>query len=214
MAIKKILVTGSAGFIGFHLCQALKNRGDHVIGYDNFNAYYSVDLKKARALQLEKREIPTVHADICDRETFQRCIEENGITHVVHLAAQAGVRYSLENPNVYVQSNLNGFVQILEILKTKPDIPFIYASSSSVYGLNRKVPFSETDPTDLPASFYGATKKSNEVIAYAYHHTFKIPMWGSVFSLCTDLGGRPDMAYYSFTKAILEEKPIKGLRPR
>jgi UDP-glucuronate 4-epimerase len=208
MAIKKILVTGSAGFIGFHLCCALKRRGDLVIGYDNFNTYYSVELKKARALQLEQVGIPTLHADICDTHTLRKCLDENAITHVVHLAAQAGVRYSLENPDSYVKSNLNGFVQILEALRAKPDIPLIYASSSSVYGLNTKVPFSETDPTDQPASFYGATKKSNEVIAHAYHHTFHIPMTGLRFFSVYGPWGRPDMAYYSFTKAILEGKPI------
>src|SRR5580692_10482366 len=118
MTIKKILVTGSAGFIGFHLCMALHNRGDHVIGYDNFNTYYSTKLKQARSMQLESKGITTLNADINDAATFRKCLEENEITHVVHLAAQAGVRYSLENPHAYVQSNLTGFVQILEALKT------------------------------------------------------------------------------------------------
>lgn len=208
MAIKKILVTGSAGFIGSHLCLALKNRGDHVVGYDNFNAYYSTDLKKARAAQLEKKKISTLNADINDALTLKKCLEENEINHVVHLAAQAGVRYSFENPNAYVHSNLTGFVQLLEVLKTMPHIRLIYASSSSVYGLNTKIPFAESDQTDCPASFYGATKKSNEMIAHAYHHTFKIPMIGLRFFTVYGPWGRPDMAYFSFTKAILEGKPI------
>lgn len=206
--MKKILVTGSAGFIGFHLCLALKKRGDGVVGYDNFNTYYSPELKKARASLLDQNGIKTLLADICDPTALRNCIDEHQITHVVHLAAQAGVRYSLENPDAYVQSNLNGFVQVLEALKPRPYIPLIYASSSSVYGLNTKVPFAETDQTDKPASFYGATKKSNELIAHAYHHTFHIPMTGLRFFTVYGPWGRPDMAYYSFTKAILEGKAI------
>ncbi len=206
--MKKILVTGSAGFIGFHLCQALKQRGDAVFGYDNFNTYYSPELKQARTALLEQNGIKTLHADICDSATLQQCIDAHQITHVVHLAAQAGVRYSLENPDAYVQSNLSGFVHVLEALKTRSHISLIYASSSSVYGLNTKVPFAETDQTDQPASFYGATKKSNELIAHAYHHTFHIPMIGLRFFTVYGPWGRPDMAYYSFTKAILEGRPI------
>lgn len=208
MAMKKILVTGSAGFIGFHLALALNKRGDLVIGYDNFNAYYSQELKKARSALLEQQGIATVHADICDAEALGKAIDDHQITHFVHLAAQAGVRYSLKNPDAYVQSNLNGFVQVLEALKARPHIPLIYASSSSVYGLNTKIPFAETDQTDKPASFYGATKKSSELIAHAYHHTFHIPMMGLRFFTVYGPWGRPDMAYYSFTKAILEGRPI------
>ncbi len=208
MAMKKILVTGSAGFIGFHLCRALKKRGDVVVGYDNFNTYYSPGLKKARTMLLDQDGIETLRADTCDSATLQQCIDAYEITHVAHLAAQAGVRYSLENPDAYVQSNLTGFVQVLEALKTRPHTSLIYASSSSVYGLNTKVPFAETDQTDKPASFYGATKKSNELIAHAYHHTFQIPMIGLRFFTVYGPWGRPDMAYYSFTKAILEGNPI------
>jgi UDP-glucuronate 4-epimerase len=208
MAIKKILVTGAAGFIGFHLCRALSARGDRVIGFDNFNPYYSPQLKIARAQLLSKEDISIIHADLCDPTVLEQLLDTHQITHCVHLAAQAGVRYSLENPQAYVHSNLNGFVHVLEALKTRPHIPLIYASSSSVYGLNQKVPFSETDPTDHPASFYGATKKSNEVIAHAYHHTFHIPMTGLRFFTVYGPWGRPDMAYYSFTQAILHEKPL------
>ncbi len=208
MANKKILVTGSAGFIGFHLALALHQRGDEVFGYDNFNDYYDVELKKARARILEQNGISTLHADICDSAALKKCLEEQQITHVVHLAAQAGVRYSLKNPDAYIQSNLTGFVRVLEAMKEHPEIPLIFASSSSVYGLNTKVPFSETDMTDQPASFYGATKKSDEMIARAYHHLFKIPMIGLRFFTAYGPWGRPDMAYYTFTKAILEGKPI------
>ena len=208
MAIKKILVTGAAGFIGFHLCRALSARGDRVVGYDNFNPYYSPQLKAARAQLLKQDNVPLIHADLCDPTSLEQALSEHSITHLVHLAAQAGVRYSLENPQAYVQSNLNGFVQVLEALKMRPHIPLIYASSSSVYGLNKKVPFAETDPTDQPASFYGATKKSDEVIAHAYHHTFQIPMIGLRFFTVYGPWGRPDMAYYSFTKAICEGNPI------
>lgn len=208
MANKKILVTGSAGFIGFHLSLALQKRGDAVFGYDNFNDYYDVELKKARARILEQSGISTIEADICDSAALKNYLEENQVTHVVHLAAQAGVRYSLKNPDAYVQSNLTGFVRVLEALKERPEIPFIFASSSSVYGLNTKIPFSETDATDQPASFYGATKKSDEAIARAYHHLFKIPMIGLRFFTVYGPWGRPDMAYFTFTKAILEGKPI------
>ena len=149
--MRKILVTGSAGFIGMHLCLALQQRGDYVLGYDHFNPYYSVSLKRAREELLKKSKITTIDADICDSATFRKCLEEHGITHVVHLAAQAGVRYSLENPQAYLHSNVCGFVQILEELKKRPHIPLIYASSSSIPDLipNRS---EGSDPVSFPSS--------------------------------------------------------------
>lgn len=206
--MKKILVTGAAGFIGMHLALALQRRGDSVIGYDNFNSYYSVELKKERSAILQQHGIKTLSADICDSFALTSCIDKNSITHVVHLAAQAGVRHSLLHPEEYVASNLSGFVHLLEVLKARPSIRCVFASSSSVYGLNTHVPFAETDPTDRPASFYGATKKSNELIAHAYHHTFNIPLVGLRFFTVYGPWGRPDMAYFSFARAICNEEPI------
>lgn len=206
--MKKILVTGAAGFIGMHLSLALQKRGNLVFGYDNFNDYYSVELKKKRSHLLQQQGIEILSADLCDPKALAACIDKHSITHVVHLAAQAGVRHSLLHPEEYVASNLSGFVHLLETLKTRPSIRCVFASSSSVYGLNTHVPFAETDPTDRPASFYGATKKSNELIAHAYHHTFNIPLIGLRFFTVYGPWGRPDMAYFSFTRAICEGAPI------
>ena len=206
--MKRILITGIAGFIGFHLSQALKKRGDHVCGCDNFNSYYETQLKRKRAALLEEKGIAVVEYDITDKEKLIRQIQEEQITHVVHLAAQAGVRYSLTHPESYVHSNLVGFVQVLEAVRAVPHIKLTYASSSSVYGLNTKIPFAETDEVNQPASFYGATKRSNELIAHAYHHTHGLAVTGLRFFTVYGPWGRPDMAYYSFTKAILEGKPI------
>lgn len=205
---KKILVTGAAGFIGFHLALKLKARGDFVVGFDNFNDYYSIQLKRDRAEILKKQEIPVIEGDICSRESLLQLIQEHEITHIAHLAAQAGVRYSLQNPQAYVKSNLEGFVNILEVCKQNPAIKLIYASSSSVYGLNTKIPFSIADRTDQQASFYGVTKKSNELMATTYHYLYGIHVTGLRFFTVYGPWGRPDMAYFSFTKAILEGKPI------
>lgn len=207
-SMKKILITGAVGFIGMHLGLALRRRGDFVIGYDNFTPYYDVSLKKKRAQLLESAGVQTIFADLSDAATLRSIIESHQITHVLHLAAQAGVRHSLQDPFSYVDSNLSGFVHLLEILKSHPQIRLVFASSSSVYGLNKKIPFAEDDPTDHPASFYGATKKSNELMAHAYHHSFKIPMIGLRFFTVYGPWGRPDMAYFSFTKAILEGTPL------
>ncbi len=204
--MKRLLVTGIAGFIGFHLAKALQARGDHVVGCDHFNAYYDPSLKRARARELS--QIPILEYDIVNRSALLDQIDREGITHVVHLAAQAGVRYSLTHPESYVHSNLEGFVQVLEALKARPAIKLTYASSSSVYGLNTKLPFSETDPVNQPASFYGATKRSNELIAHAYHHTHGLSVTGLRFFTVYGPWGRPDMAYYSFTKALLEGRPL------
>lgn len=205
---KKILVTGAAGFIGFHLSQYLKDRGDIVIGYDNFNDYYSIQLKEKRASGLRNKGIEVVAGDICDAPRLNETIKKHKISHFVHLAAQAGVRYSLENPQAYIRSNIEGFINILEACRLNAPLPLIYASSSSVYGLNDKIPFSESDRTDNPVSVYGATKKSNELLAHSYHHIYRMPVTGLRFFTVYGPWGRPDMAYYSFTKAIDEGKPI------
>lgn len=207
--MKRIFITGISGFIGMHLALSLKQRGDYVVGCDNFNTYYDVGLKHARAKILADAGITVIPCDIAEKSVIEAALDTHAITHFVHLAAQAGVRYSLTNPEAYVHSNLNGFVQILEALSKRTHIPLTYASSSSVYGLNTKIPFSETDPTDKAASFYGATKKSNEVIAGAYHNIHGIPVTGLRFFTVYGPYGRPDMAYFSFTKAILEGNPIQ-----
>ncbi len=150
--MKRILITGSAGFIGFHLAKALQGRGDFCLGLDNFNTYYDPQLKRDRALELSKSSIGMVQADICDGDLLKKLIIDQGITHVVHLAAQAGVRHSLSHPDDYVASNLQGFVSILEACRRFPSIKLVYASSSSVYGLNGKIPFGVEDPTDRPAN--------------------------------------------------------------
>ncbi len=204
-----IFITGIAGFIGFHLAEFLKQRGDFVVGCDNFNPYYSPELKRQRAERLTQQGIPVIDADIRDLNQLEKIIKNYQVTHVVHLAAQAGVRYSKVNPQVYSDVNLDGFLQILELIRRHPPIPLIYASSSSVYGLNQKIPFSEADMTDVPSSLYGATKKSNELMARAYHHLYGISVTGLRFFTVYGPWGRPDMAYYSFAEAILKEKPIQ-----
>lgn len=205
---KKVFITGAAGFIGFHLAKFLNERGDEVIGYDNFNDYYEPKLKRDRAIILQKLGIQIIEGDLLENKKLQEAIEKHKTTHLVHLAAQAGVRYSLENPSSYIKANIDGFLNILEICRLNPSLVLTYASSSSVYGLNKKIPFSIHDPTDHPASLYGATKKSNELMASAYHHLFGIPVTGLRFFTVYGPWGRPDMAYFSFTKAILEGKPI------
>lgn len=209
MVKKRVFITGAAGFIGFHMARHLHQRGDLVIGYDNFNAYYDPQLKRARAAQLLKDGIIVLEGDVKDKERLQRAIEEHQTTHILHLAAQAGVRYSLQNPHTYLQSNIEGFLNVLEICRLHPHIPLIYASSSSVYGLNQKVPFSIEDRTDQQASLYGVTKKTNELMAQTYHHLFGIPVTGLRFFTVYGPWGRPDMAYFSFTRAILEGRPIE-----
>lgn len=202
---KRILITGIAGFIGFHLAKKLLAREDMVVGCDNFNPYYDPALKKERAALLPE----VLHCDINDEQTLETYVEKHQITHLVHLAAQAGVRYSITHPEKYQETNSNGFFHILEILRRRPHIKFTFASSSSVYGLNKKIPFSENDVTDSPANFYGATKKSNELMAHAYHNLYGIATTALRFFTVYGPFGRPDMAYYSFTKAIREEKPIR-----
>ena len=206
---KNILVTGAAGFIGFHLSSALHARGDKVVGYDNFNDYYNPLLKRDRCKELVRQGIYVEEGDISDIESLARIVRENEITDIVHLAAQAGVRYSLNNPHAYIQANITGFLNVLEICKKNPRIKLTYASSSSVYGLNKKIPFSTEDRTDQQASLYGVTKKTNELMAQTYHHLFGISMTGLRFFTVYGPWGRPDMAYFSFTQAIVEGRPIE-----
>jgi UDP-glucuronate 4-epimerase len=205
---KNIFITGAAGFIGFHLARSLHARGDHVIGYDNFNDYYDPALKIERANELKRLGVKVIKGDINQKEKLFKAIKDHKTTHLAHMAAQAGVRYSLINPQAYVKSNLEGFLNILEACRHS-SIKLTYASSSSVYGLNTKVPFSITDPCDSQASLYGATKKSNELMAHTYHHLFGVPVTGLRFFTVYGPWGRPDMAYFSFSKAILEGKPIE-----
>lgn len=207
--MKQILITGAAGFIGFHLAKHLKARGDFCIGLDNFNHYYDPALKKARALELKKLGIEVISSDIRDQQKVKKIIEDHGITHVAHLAAQAGVRHSLTHPSDYVASNLDGFVSVLEICRQFPNLKLIYASSSSVYGLNKKIPFSVEDKTDQPTNLYGATKKANEVIAHAYHHLYGLSVTALRYFTAYGPWGRPDMAYYRFSCQICEGKPIQ-----
>lgn len=207
--MKRILITGAAGFIGFHLAQHLKKQGDFCIGLDNFNHYYNPQLKKDRALELQKQNIEIVNGDIQDRDALKLLLLKNGITHVAHLAAQAGVRHSLSHPDDYVASNLQGFVSILEACRFFPNIKLIYASSSSVYGLNKKIPFHVEDKTDAPTNLYGATKKANELIAHAYHHLYGISVTALRFFTVYGPWGRPDMAYFRFAEQICQGKPIQ-----
>ncbi len=206
---KRIFITGIAGFIGFHLAKALKARGDDVAGCDSFNSYYDPILKRERAKILEDLGVQITACDICHRDQFEELVDKHRTTHLVHLAAQAGVRYSITHPEKYQESNLDGFFHVLEVLRHRPEIKLTFASSSSVYGLNKKIPFSESDPTDHPANFYGATKKCNELMAFSYHHIYGIKATGLRFFTVYGPYGRPDMAYFSFAKAIREGKPIK-----
>lgn len=208
LSLKKVLITGSAGFIGFHTALALKARSDEVIGFDNFNDYYDVRLKRARAEILKKQGLSIIEGDICNRALLTKAIDDHGTTHVLHLAAQAGVRYSITNPEAYIHSNIEGFTSLLEVLKERPSIKLCYASSSSVYGLNRKVPYSVDDPTDQQASFYGVTKKANELMARTYKHLYKINSVGLRYFTVYGPWGRPDMALFLFADAILKDRPI------
>lgn len=206
---KKVLITGAAGFIGFHLACALKARGDTVVGYDNFNDYYDPTLKRNRAKELAKLGVQIIEGDICHGEFLEQSIIAHQTTHLVHLAAQAGVRYSLQNPQAYIKSNIEGFLNILEVCRKNSSIKLTYASSSSVYGLNEKIPFSIEDRTDHQASLYGVTKKANELMAQSYHHLFGVNSTGLRFFTVYGPWGRPDMAYFLFTKAILENRVIE-----
>ncbi len=205
---KRVAVTGAAGFIGFHLCRALASRGDEVIGFDNFNDYYDPQLKRDRAAELENCGVTVVEGDICDRQALFSWLGDFAATHLVHLAAQAGVRYSLDHPDAYIQTNIVGFLNILEFCRAHPEVPLTYASSSSVYGLNENIPFGIDDKTDRQASLYGVTKKSNELMAHSYHHLFGVRATGLRFFTVYGPWGRPDMAYFSFAKRMMNGEPI------
>jgi UDP-glucuronate 4-epimerase len=208
----KVLVTGAAGFIGFHLTLALLDRRDEVVGVDNLNDYYDPALKQLRLDEIAKHpksaNFEFIKLDISDRALMEELFSTHQFDVVVNLAAQAGVRYSLENPNAYVDSNLVGFVNVLEGCRHSKVQHLVFASSSSVYGMNTKQPFSTDDRVDYPISLYAATKKSNELMAHTYSHLFDIPTTGLRFFTVYGPYGRPDMAYYSFTKAITEGAPI------
>lgn len=204
----KIFITGIAGFIGFHLAKRLQSQDISVSGCDILSPYYSVSLKTLRKVILEKQGISIVSLDITNLEAMETHFQKNTYNILIHLAAQPGVRYSVQNPSTYVQTNWIGFFHIVEICKKYPTMRLIYASSSSVYGKNAKIPFSETDMTDSPTNIYAVTKKSNELLAHAYHHLYKIPVTGLRFFTVYGPWGRPDMAYYSFTESILQGKII------
>ena len=204
-----ILVTGSAGFIGFHTSQKLLESGHTVIGLDNFNDYYNPQLKEDRNKILEKFDNYKLYrGDLADLGFIQKIFKENQIDKICHLAAQAGVRYSLTHPHAYIQSNLVGFTNLIDEAKNNGVKDFVYASSSSVYGGNTKIPFAVTDPVDTPLSLYAATKKSDELIAHTYHSLYKINCTGLRFFTVYGPWGRPDMAAWLFADAIRQEKPI------
>lgn len=207
---KTYLVTGAAGFIGFFLSERLLKQGCRVIGIDNINDYYDVNLKYARLDRLKPFEKFTfIKGDISDKSMVMKTFEEYKPNVVVNLAAQAGVRYSIENPDVYIASNIVGFFNVLEACRHNPVEHLVYASSSSVYGSNKKVPFEETDFVDNPVSLYAATKKSNELMAHTYSHLYKIPATGLRFFTVYGPMGRPDMAYFGFTDKYFKGEPIK-----
>jgi UDP-glucuronate 4-epimerase len=205
----KILVTGAAGFIGFHTARALLDRGDEVVGLDNLNTYYDVKLKEARLAQLEPRNrFSFAKIDVSDHAALDRLFAEHKPQRVIHLAAQAGVRHSLNHPRDYVDANLAGFLNILEACRHNQVEHLVFASSSSVYGANTRTPFSVHDNVDHPVSLYAATKKSNELMAHTYAHLFGLPTTGLRFFTVYGPWGRPDMALFSFTRKILAGEPI------
>lgn len=207
--MKKILVTGAAGFIGFHLCKRLIERGGEIIGIDNLNNYYDVNLKLDRLKQIDGgKNFTFIKTDIANHEAVAKLFSQKGFDVVVNLAAQAGVRYSLVNPYAYIESNINGFLNILEGCRHNKVKHLVFASSSSVYGANTRMPFSVHHNVDHPVSLYAATKKANELMAHTYASLYSIPCTGLRFFTVYGPWGRPDMALFLFTKAIMEGKPI------
>ena len=206
-----VLLTGAAGFIGYHVAEALLARGERVSGVDNLNAYYDVRLKQARLARLDGKPGFTFRqADVADREAVHGLVEQDSdIELIVHLAAQAGVRHSLTDPYAYVQSNVMGHLVVLEAARLAPKLRHVvYASSSSVYGANTRLPFSEADRVDTPVSIYAATKRADELMSHAYAHLHRLPQTGLRFFTVYGPWGRPDMAYYSFARAIVAGEPI------
>ncbi|MER8704355.1 NAD-dependent epimerase/dehydratase family protein [Mesorhizobium sp. M1088] len=206
-----ILVTGAAGFIGSHVCHHLLDRGEAVVGVDNMNDYYDLALKKGRLAGLLPHKDFSFHQiDIAEQGALAAALAGQGIVRIVHLAAQAGVRHSLDNPRLYIRSNVMGHLEVLEFCRAEPAFEhLVYASSSSVYGGNRSVPFSEADQVDKPVSLYAATKKADELMSHTYAHLFGIPQTGLRFFTVYGPWGRPDMAYWMFTQAMLKGKPIR-----
>jgi len=206
----RVLLTGAAGFIGFHTARALLARGDEVVGIDNLSDYYSVDLKEARLAMLEPEENFTFEKfDLADRDVVLERFKDEPFDAIINLAAQAAVRYSIDHPFPYADSNLNGFLTVLELARAQNNLcHMVYASSSSVYGGNDKLPYSETDPVDHPISLYAATKRANELMGHTYAHLYGIPLTGLRFFTVYGPWGRPDMAYWTFTDAVLQGKTI------
>ncbi len=210
MPNQAILVTGAAGFIGFHVARRLHAEGRHVVGLDNFSDYYDPELKQARLNVLRKQpQFDFVQIDLTDRSSIASLFAKYRFANVVHLAAQAGVRYSIDHPHSYADANLEGFLNVLEGCRHNGCGHLVYASSSSVYGANAKLPFSVDDRTDHPISLYAATKKANELMAHSYSHLYRLPVTGLRFFTIYGPWGRPDMAIFLFTRAILEGRPIK-----
>ena len=210
MTDQAILVTGAAGFIGFHVARQLLAEGRPVVGLDNLNSYYDPALKQARlALLRSDSRFAFVEADLADRETIAALFARHRFDKVVHLAAQAGVRYSIDHPHTYADSNLQGFLNVLEGCRNNSCRHLVYASSSSVYGANTKLPFAVQDRTDHPVSFYAATKKANELMAQSYSHLYRLPVTGLRFFTIYGPWGRPDMALFLFVNAIMAERPIR-----
>ena len=206
----RYLVTGAAGFIGANVTQALLDAGCEVVGVDSLNDYYDVDLKHYRLKPLHDRSgFSFVQGDMADTQIVDSLFTQHDFDCVIHLAAQAGVRYSLENPGAYIQSNVVGFQHLIDACRATPPAHFIFASSSSVYGNSNRKWFSESDPTDTPVSLYAATKKSNEMVAHTYAHLYGLPSTGLRFFTVYGPAGRPDMSYFGFTKAIVEGTPIQ-----
>jgi UDP-glucuronate 4-epimerase len=206
---QKTLVTGVAGFIGFHIARSLIEKGDIVIGIDNLNPYYDVSLKKARLEQIRShRNFTFYHEDINNLDALKRIFSRHNIDRICNLAAQAGVRYSIQNPFAYQESNVGGFLNLLEMARQFPVINLVFASSSSVYGNNKRLPFAIEDNVDTPISIYAATKRANELMAYTYSHLFKIPLTALRYFTVYGPWGRPDMALFLFTSSILNGRPI------
>jgi UDP-glucuronate 4-epimerase len=206
----RILVTGAAGFIGYHTAARLLDRGHEVIGFDNLSPYYDVSLKEARLRRLKENEnFRFLHADLADRTVVEAAFAGERPERVVHLAAQAGVRYSLDHPHAYINSNVTGFLHVLEGCRHHGVQHLVYASTSAIYGANRKLPFDVSDGVDHPVSLYGATKKANELMAHSYAHLFRLPVTGLRFFTVYGPWGRPDMSLFLFTRQILAGEPIQ-----